>query len=69
MRGLKYGVIMDESTDCAVAKQLVLYVKVQGAVLFEGMLTADVSGEAIKNACVQLLTDLDMERKNLTAVD
>ena len=24
VRGLKYGVIMDESTDCAVAKQLVL---------------------------------------------
>ena len=70
VRGLKYGVIMDESTDCAVAKQLVLYVKVQGAVLFAGMLdmAADGSGEAIKNACVQLLTDLDMERKNLTAV-
>ena len=53
-----------------VAKQLVLYVKVQGAVLFAGMLdmTADDSGEAIKNACVQLLTDLDMERNNLTAV-
>ena len=70
VRALKYGVIMDESTDCAVAKQLVLYVKVQGAVLFAGMLdmAADGSGEGIKNACVQLLTDLDMERKNLTAV-
>ena len=44
--------------------------KVQGAVLFAGMLdiAADGSGEAIKNACVQLLTDLDMDRKNLTAV-
>ena len=70
VRGLKYGVIIGESTDCAVAKQLVLYVKVQGAVLFAGMLdmAADGSGEGIKNACVQLLTDLDMERKNLTAV-
>ena len=56
--------------DCAVAKQLVFYVKVQGAVLFAGMLdmAADGSGEAIKNACIQLLTDLDMEHKNLTAV-
>ena len=70
VRGLKYGVIMDESTDCALAKQLVLYVKVQGAVLFAGMLdmAADGSGEGIKNACVQLLTDLDMERKNPSAV-
>ena len=29
---------------------------------------ADGSDEAIENACVQLLTDLDMDRKNHTAV-
>ena len=29
---------------------------------------ADGTGEDIKNACVQLLTDLGMERKKLTAV-
>ena len=61
---------MDEPTNSAVEKQLVLYVKVQGIVLFAGMLdmASDDSGEGIKNAYFQLPTDLDMERKNLTAV-
>ena len=63
--------IMDEPTNCAVEKLLVLYVKVQGFVLFAGMLdmASDDSGEGIKNAWVQLPTDLEMERKNLTAVE
>ena len=31
-------------------------------------MAADVTGEAIQNACVQLLTDLANERNNLTVV-
>ena len=32
------------------------------------MLVIAADGEAIKNACIQFLTDLCIERKNLTAV-
>ncbi|KAF4692857.1 hypothetical protein FOZ63_007396 [Perkinsus olseni] len=69
LRDCKYGVIVDETTDVAITKQIILYVKAKGQSRYVGLrdMHGEGTGEAVKEAVVALLESLDVPRANLVS--
>ncbi|EER18101.1 hypothetical protein Pmar_PMAR028375 [Perkinsus marinus ATCC 50983] len=70
LSGHKFGIIVDESTDISVTKQIILYIKSKGQTRYVGLrdMHGDGSGEAIKNAAVGLLESLQLPKEDLISV-
>ncbi|EER19221.1 hypothetical protein Pmar_PMAR028687 [Perkinsus marinus ATCC 50983] len=70
LSGHKFGIIVDESTDISVTKQIILYIKSRGQTRYVGLrdMHGDGSGEAIKNAAVGLLEALQLPKEDLISV-
>ncbi|KAF4647597.1 hypothetical protein FOL46_004001, partial [Perkinsus olseni] len=68
--GTKYGVVVDETTDVAVTKQIILYVKVDGESRYVGLrdMQGEGTGEAIKNAVISLLETIGASKEDLVSI-
>ncbi|KAF4665724.1 hypothetical protein FOL47_004464 [Perkinsus chesapeaki] len=60
----KFGISVDETTDIAVTKQVIVYAKAQGCTRYIGLrdMKGDGTGAAVKNAVVQLLEALEVPK-------